>query len=711
MMVAGIPEVAKRAIDRGIGVFPCSGKIPTIPKEAGGKGVHDAATTIDEAENLWRAAPSATHVGLAMGSGVVAVDFDTYKCKTDDEKKAHEDMLARLPSTLMQTTQRGGRHVFLRVPDGVEVRNKVTKKGSALPRYVDVRGDGGYVVTGPGYTLTDDEIADAPQELVAMLTEKPTSGSPHVDLLMPMATQTRTSAPARGTDADRDYWFKRASCYLDEIKQAVDGEGGSDPTFRAANMLLDMHLDDADAWDLLNRYSLRCVPPWSEKELRHKLDDAKKQPRRYFEDTRQKRNAPGGDGRGSHQNQGTVSNDDGNAPDLETQDPWKLAVAQARADLEKASQRDGGWGREKLTRSLSSVLDEVPRSDPWLIVGLIRAGAVEFIAGEPKAAKTWLAMDLMLAIATGGKAIGEFQATLGAVSYLSPETDVEDARTRLCALAAGRGIDIRGLEDRIHLAPSTGLALMDLASVATLVASIRTDEAASGNKTTLVVLDPLRHLFDGDENSSETAGAVMRNVRALRDVLDCAIVIVHHSAKQGKDSGARSSGQRMRGSSAFHGGHDGGIYLEDAKEPSVQKRTCTVRVSNRKGKGAGIFPMVLDIKDDENDRASWAVFTKGAAVTGEAKDGEPSWSPTEEDCAAVLKCLPAHGDGGAGKTVSSISTDAGMRKARVPTVLAQLEREGRAMKIGTKGREKWFEAPLTDPDPEFFEASREGEEW
>lgn len=69
----------------------------------------------------------------------------------------------------------------------------------------------------------------------------------------------------------------RARAYLAALPAAVSGEGGHDATFRAAcAAVVDFGLSQDEARPLLAEYNARCVPPWSEKELEHKLSDAAK---------------------------------------------------------------------------------------------------------------------------------------------------------------------------------------------------------------------------------------------------------------------------------------------------------------------------------------------------------------------------------------------------------------------------------------------------
>ena len=71
---------------------------------------------------------------------------------------------------------------------------------------------------------------------------------------------------------------KRASAYLAKIQGAVSGNGGHDQTWSAALAVVrGFSLTPEVAFDLLAReYNPRCTPPWTEKELRHKVEDASK---------------------------------------------------------------------------------------------------------------------------------------------------------------------------------------------------------------------------------------------------------------------------------------------------------------------------------------------------------------------------------------------------------------------------------------------------
>jgi hypothetical protein len=88
------------------------------------------------------------------------------------------------------------------------------------------------------------------------------------------ATMTKSgpSAPARVLD--------RARKYLAKLPPAISGQGGHAATFRTAcRLVIGFGLDRDQALTMLREWNeTHCDPPWTEKELEHKVDDAMKQP-------------------------------------------------------------------------------------------------------------------------------------------------------------------------------------------------------------------------------------------------------------------------------------------------------------------------------------------------------------------------------------------------------------------------------------------------
>ena len=69
--------------------------------------------------------------------------------------------------------------------------------------------------------------------------------------------------------------FDRARKYLDKCDPAIQGSGGRTTTFLTAQRLVrGFALNNEDAFALMSEWNQRCVPPWSDRDLRTKIEEA-----------------------------------------------------------------------------------------------------------------------------------------------------------------------------------------------------------------------------------------------------------------------------------------------------------------------------------------------------------------------------------------------------------------------------------------------------
>jgi hypothetical protein len=74
---------------------------------------------------------------------------------------------------------------------------------------------------------------------------------------------------------DENQRLRRARAYVARIEGAVSGNRGHDCTIRVAGVLIQKFgLTIDQAWPIFLEWNQTCEPPWSEKELLHKLQDA-----------------------------------------------------------------------------------------------------------------------------------------------------------------------------------------------------------------------------------------------------------------------------------------------------------------------------------------------------------------------------------------------------------------------------------------------------
>jgi hypothetical protein len=90
----------------------------------------------------------------------------------------------------------------------------------------------------------------------------------------PSPEPTRLAATPSGLDRQR--LMDRARKYIAKMDPAISGERGHDRTFSVAMKLVEgFALTDDEVLELLREYSDRCQPPWSERDLRHKVESAR----------------------------------------------------------------------------------------------------------------------------------------------------------------------------------------------------------------------------------------------------------------------------------------------------------------------------------------------------------------------------------------------------------------------------------------------------
>lgn len=214
----------------------------------------------------------------------------------------------------------------------------------------------------------------------------------------------------------------------------------------------------------------------------------------------------------------------------------------------------------------------------WLVTGLWSSEAVGIVGGEPKCCKSFLALDLAVAVASGAPALRRFPvASPGRVLLYAAEDALHIVRGRLEGICAAADCSLQDLDIQVITAPSVRLDLP-----ADRDALERTVEAI---KPKLLILDPFVRLHRIDENSSGEVAPLLAYLRELQRRHTLAVLLVHHAKKT---SGHLRAGQALRGSSEFHAWGDSNLYLR--REPSGP---LTLTVEHRAAPSPPSLPLEL----------------------------------------------------------------------------------------------------------------------
>lgn len=200
---------------------------------------------------------------------------------------------------------------------------------------------------------------------------------------------------------------------------------------------------------------------------------------------------------------------------------------------------------------LAHELDAQPHEHRWLIEDLWATEAVGIVGGEPKCGKSFLALDVAVAVASGAPCLRRFRpARTGRVLLFAAEDALHVVRARLAGIAQAAGVPFETLDIQVITAPTVRLDLPeDQRRLRETVASLR---------PTLLVLDPFVRLHRIDENAAAEVAPVLAYLRALEREFHTAVLLVHHARKGAAHARA---GQALRGSSELHAWGDSNLYL------------------------------------------------------------------------------------------------------------------------------------------------------
>lgn len=219
---------------------------------------------------------------------------------------------------------------------------------------------------------------------------------------------------------------------------------------------------------------------------------------------------------------------------------------------------------------LACQLEECPEQERWLVEELWAERAVGIVGGEPKACKSFLALDIAVAVASGTPCLRRFHVPRpGPVLLFAAEDALHVVKRRLRGIAAAARLSLSALNVFVITNPVVRLDLPSHQELLTRTIEMLTPK--------LLVLDPFVRLHRVDENAAADVAPLLAFLRQLERQYKCAVLLVHHARK-----GASSvrQGQALRGSSELHAWGDSNLYLrrrDEALQLSIEHRAAASR--------------------------------------------------------------------------------------------------------------------------------------
>ncbi len=312
-------------------------------------------------------------------------------------------------------------------------------------------------------------------------------------------------------------------------------------------------------------------------------------------------------------------------------------------------------------------LEERACRQQWLVDTLWSEQGVGIVGGEPKCGKSFLALDLAVAVAAGVPCLGHFAAARGTVLLFCAEDAGHIVRARLEGICRAAGAPFDTLD----------IAVIDVPVLRLDHGQDRTRllETVERIRPRLLVLDPLVRLHGIDENAAGEVAPILGFLRSIQRRSETAVLLVHHARK----SGGRRPGQALRGSSELHAWGDDNLYLRR------RDRKILMTVEHRAA--AGIGDIEIELADDGNGPA--------LRLVTQAPDQDPA-PPIES------RVIQAINEADAPLSRAEIRAAARARNATVVDAIDKLATQGAIVPV-PKGRWRLAQPPhrntIGDPFP------------
>lgn len=242
--------------------------------------------------------------------------------------------------------------------------------------------------------------------------------------------------------------------------------------------------------------------------------------------------------------------------------------------------------------------------DQWVIENLVPSG-LTILSAQPGSYKTWLLLDMALAVSQGQEFVGKFQTSKSGVLIVDEENSASILQKRLKMLGNFEELNI-------HFFIEQGFKLTD--NVVARIIKICHEKELS-----FVTFDSLVRIHDKSENDATQMAEVFRQIRKITKE-EISVLVTHHNRKSGSDD---NPSQAMRGSSDILASVDCHLALKRISGSNILNLTQTkVRTS------AELEPFDIDVEYNETSM-TFAYLSSQATTTSMRTD-------TAESIIAVL---------------------------------------------------------------------------
>lgn len=359
---------------------------------------------------------------------------------------------------------------------------------------------------------------------------------------------------------------------------------------------------------------------------------------------------------------------------------------------------------------------EPPKRSPVLVEGILRRGHVGLISGKAKSGKSWSAIMLAVAVATGGEWLG-FGCEKGRVLYIDPEIDKPSLDQRFAKVARSMGVDASEVDKGVtkwclrgQVTPKGEPPFIDA-----LAHDI--EARCQRGDFDLVIIDSCSCFLKGDENSSVDVHRFFAHVHRIIAATGAAVWLVHHQGKG--DAGDRASIDRARGSSVWGDAPDAPMSLTavypkegEPRDYLLPNERALVLEDSGLREFAGIEPIRLIWSypthrvDTDGITKDWVPLTSKGRSRGGKKTAEANRKKAEERRDHCVIALLAHmyaegiGEEGLSATDAAEVCSSALGETVKPATLKKYIAEADALDVWQRSERRWLVVPRHVPHRE-----------
>ena len=277
--------------------------------------------------------------------------------------------------------------------------------------------------------------------------------------------------------------------------------------------------------------------------------------------------------------------------------------------------------------------------------------AVMLYATLPKSYKSWMALEMAVAVASGSACLATFAVSSPGPVLLYAAEDSESAlRLRLESLAQHHRLQLPYLDIRVITADSLRLDRNPDQE--------RLEATLMLHRPVLLILDPLVRLHAIDENAAGEIAALLGYLRVLQRKTGSAIALVHHAKKAVSAHGG--AGYSLRGSSDLYAWVDSFLYL--------RRHYGQLMLSAEHRSASGTGPLPLELANAES-----GPYLKLASAPNASE-----LAPRDPLPGQILALL---GQSSEPRTTESIRSSLQVRNQRLVECLRQLSEQRKVVRL------------------------------